>query len=333
MKYDFVILGAGLFGSVLAGEMNKTEKKCLVAGKRNHFGGNTYFEDVEGINVDKYGANNEKIWDYVNSFVEFNQYANSPMANYEGELFNLPFNMNIFYQPCKVKSAAEAKKKIKAQVEESGIKSPKNLEGQVISLVGKDIYEELIKGYTEKQWCRKATELPAFIIKRLPVQFAYDNYYSNDKYQRIPIGGYNKMIEGLLGGIERKTGIDFFKDKEMYEQIAHQIVFKGKIDEYFDYQFVKLEYRSLDFEHEHFEFGKQHKTLITREYPKEWEEGSEPYYPVNDEKNSLIYNRYKKLAHQKTNTIFGGRLAEYKYYDMHQVIASALSKVEKIKNQ
>ena len=329
MKYDFVILGAGLFGSVLAGEMNKTEKKCLVAGKRNHFGGNTYFEDVEGINVDKYGANNEKIWDYVNSFVEFNQYANSPMANYEGELFNLPFNMNIFYQLCKVKSAAEAKKKIKVQVRESGIKRPKNQEEQATSLVGKDIYEKLIKGYTEKQWCRKATELPVFIIKRLPVQFAYDNYYSNDKYQRIPIGGCNKMVEGLLGGIERKTGIDFFKDKEMYEQIAHQIVFKGKIDEYFDYQFGKLEYRSLDFEHEHFEFGKQHKTLITREYPKEWKEGSESYYPVNDEKNSSIYLQYKRKAEQTENVIFGGRLAEYKYYDMHQVIASALSKVEK----
>ncbi|NQX99618.1 MAG: UDP-galactopyranose mutase, partial [Flavobacteriaceae bacterium] len=290
---------------------------------------NTYFEDVEGINVDKYGANNEKIWDYVNSFVEFNQYANSPMANYEGELFNLPFNMNIFYQLCKVKSAAEAKKKIKVQVRESGIKRPKNQEEQATSLVGKDIYEKLIKGYTEKQWCRKATELPVFIIKRLPVQFAYDNYYSNDKYQRIPIGGCNKMVEGLLGGIERKTGIDFFKDREMYEQIAHQIVFKGKIDEYFDYQFGKLEYRSLDFEHEHFEFGKQHKTLITREYPKEWKEGSESYYPVNDEKNSSIYLQYKRKAEQTENVIFGGRLAEYKYYDMHQVIASALSKVEK----
>ena len=209
MKYDFVILGAGLFGSVLAGEMNKTEKKCLIAGKRNRFGGNTYFEDVEGINVHKYGAhifhtNSKKIWDHVNSFAEFNQYANSPMVNYERELFNLPFNMNIFYQLCKVKSAAEAKKKIKVQVEESGIKRPKNLEEQAISLIGKDIYEELIKGYTEKQWCKKATELPAFIIKRLPVQFACDNNYSNDKYQGIPIGGYNKMIEGLLDGIERK---------------------------------------------------------------------------------------------------------------------------------
>ena len=342
MKYDFVILGAGLFRSVLAGEMNKTEKKCLVAGKRNHFGGNTYFEDVEGINVDKYGANNEKIWDYVNSFVEFNQYANSPMANYEGELFNLPFNMNIFYQLCKVKSEAEAKKKIKVQVRESGIKRPKNQEEQATSLVGKDIYEELIKGYTEKQWCRKATELPVFIIKRLPVQFAYDNYYSNDKYQGIPIGGCNKMIEGLLGGIERKTGIDFFKDKEMYEQIVHQIVFKGKIDEYFDYQFGKLEYRSLNFEHQtldipnyqgnavvkyteaevpytrilehkHFEFGKQDKTAVT----KEWEEGCEPHYPVNDEKNSSTYNQYKKLAQQTNNGIFGGCLAEYKYYDTH----------------
>ena len=357
MKYDFVILGAGLFGSVLAGEMNKTEKKCMVAGKRNHFGGNTYFEDVEGVNVHKYGANNEKIWDYVNSFGEFNQYANSPMANYEGEFFNLPFNMN-FYQLCKVKSAAEAKKKIKVQVRESGIKRPKNQEEQATSLVGKDIYEKLIKGYTEKQWCRKATELPAFIIKRLPVQFAYDNYYSNDKYQGIPIGGYNKMIEGLLGGIERKTGIDFFKDKEMYEQIAHQIVFKGKIDEYFDYQFGKLEYRSLNFEHQtldipnyqgnavvkyteaevpytrilehkHFEFGKQDKAAVT----KEWEEGCEPHYPVYDEKNSSTYNQYKKLAEQTNNGIFGGRLAEYKYYDMHQEIVSALVRVEKIKNQ
>jgi len=363
MKYDYLIVGAGLFGSVFAHEMTKKGKTCFVIDKREHLGGNVYCENVEGINVHKYGAhifhtNNKRIWEYVNSFVEFNRYTNSPVANYKGELYSLPFNMNTFYQLWKVKTPEEAKAKIQQQVEESGIKKPKNLEEQAISLVGKDIYEKLIKGYTEKQWGRKATELPAFIIKRLPVRFTFDNNYFNDKYQGIPIGGYNKLIEGLLEGIETKTGVDFFADQEVYESMAETVVFTGKIDEYFNYQFGKLEYRSLEFEHQtldmpnyqgnavvnyteaeipftrilehkHFEFGKQDKTVITKEYPKEWEEGCEPYYPVNDQKNSEKYLQYKKLANKKTNVIFGGRLAEYKYYDMHQVIASALAKTEK----
>tara|TARA_R110002072_G_scaffold96968_7_gene213099 strand:+ start:2714 stop:3820 length:1107 start_codon:yes stop_codon:yes gene_type:complete len=362
-KYDFLIVGAGLYGSVFAHEMKKAGKNCLVIDKRNHLGGNVYCENVEGINVHKYGAhifhtNDKKIWEYVNSFVEFNRYTNSPVANYKDELYNLPFNMNTFYQLWKVKTPEEAKAKIKEQVEASGVKNPKNLEEQAISLVGKDIYEKLIKGYTEKQWGRKATDLPAFIIKRLPIRFTFDNNYFNDKYQGIPIGGYNKLIDGLLEGIETKTGVDFFKEKDHYKSLADTIVFTGKIDEYFNYKFGKLEYRSLEFEHEtldipnyqgnavvnyteakipytrilehkHFEFGKQTKTIITKEYPKEWEEGSEPYYPVNDDKNSTTYLKYKKLADTTRNVIFGGRLAEYKYYDMHQVIASALSKVKK----
>jgi UDP-galactopyranose mutase len=362
MKYDFLIVGAGLFGSVFAHEMTKKGKTCFIIDKRDHLGGNVYCENVEGINVHKYGAhifhtNNKRIWDYVNSFVEFNRYTNSPVANYKGELYSLPFNMNTFYQLWKVKTPEEAKAKIQQQVEESGIKKPKNLEEQAISLVGKDIYEKLIKGYTEKQWGRKATELPAFIIKRLPVRFTFDNNYFNDKYQGIPIGGYNKLIEGLLEGIETQTGVDFFAHKEVYEGMAEKVVFTGKIDEYFNYQFGKLEYRSLEFEHQtldipnyqgnavvnyteaeipftrilehkHFEFGKQDKTVITKEYPKEWEEGCEPYYPVNDDKNSATYLKYKRLAEQTNNVIFGGRLAEYRYYDMHQVIASALKKSE-----
>lgn len=364
MKYDFVIVGAGLFGSVFAHEMTKKGKKCLVLDKRDHLGGNVYCENVEGINVHKYGAhifhtNDKRIWDYVNSFVEFNRYTNTPMANYKGELYNLPFNMNTFYQLWKVKTPEEAKAKIQEQVAELNIKKPKNLEEQALSLVGTDIYEKLIKGYTEKQWGRKATELPAFIIKRLPVRFTFDNNYFNDKYQGIPIGGYNKLIEAFLEGVETKTGVDFFQEKEYYEELGDTIVFTGKIDEYFNYEYGKLEYRSLEFkhkvldkenyqgnavvnyteaeipytriiEHKHFEFGKQEKTVITKEYPKEWQEGNEPYYPVNDEKNSSTYIKYKKLAEKTENVIFGGRLAEYKYYDMHQVIASALSKVEKV---
>lgn len=362
-KYDYLIVGAGLFGAVFAHEMTKSGKKCLVIDKRNHLGGNIFCENVEGINVHKYGAhifhtNDKKIWDYVNSFVEFNRYTNSPLANYKGELFNLPFNMNTFYQLWKVKTPEEAKAKIKEQVDALDIKNPKNLEEQALSLVGTDIYEKLIKGYTEKQWGRKATKLPAFIIKRLPVRFTYDNNYFNDKYQGIPIGGYNKLIEGLLKDIETETGVNFFQKKEEYQNLAETIVFTGKIDEYFNYQFGKLEYRSLEFKHEvkdkvnyqgnavvnyteaevpytriiehkHFEFGKQDKTVITKEYPKEWKEGDEPYYPVNDEKNSLVYNQYKNLTSKTRNVIFGGRLAEYKYYDMHQVIASALTRVKK----
>lgn len=362
-KYDYLIVGAGLFGSVFAHEATKAGKKCLVIDKRNHLGGNVFCEEVSGINVHKYGAhifhtNDKKIWNYVNSFVEFNRYTNSPIANFKGELYNLPFNMNTFYQLWKVKTPEEAKVKIKEQVDKLNIKNPKNLEEQALSLVGTDIYEKLIKGYTEKQWGRKAVDLPAFIIKRLPVRFTFDNNYFNDKYQGIPIGGYNKLIEGLLDKVETKTNVDFFEKKDYYEALADKIVFTGKIDEYFNFDFGKLEYRSLEFEHQildvsnyqgnavvnyteaeipytriiehkHFEFGKQEKTVITKEFPKEWTKGDEPYYPVNDEKNSLIYNKYKKQATLKRNTIFGGRLAEYKYYDMHQVIASALTRVKK----
>lgn len=362
MKYDYLIVGAGLFGAVFAHEMTKKNKKCLVIDKRNHLGGNVFCENIEEINVHKYGAhifhtNDKKIWDYVNSFVEFNRYTNSPLANYKGDLFNLPFNMNTFYQLWKVKTPEEAKAKIAEQISELKIKKPKNLEEQALSLVGRDIYEKFIKGYTEKQWGRKATELPAFIIKRIPIRFNFDNNYFNDKYQGIPIGGYNKLINALLKGIETKTNIDFFKEKESLEKIATKIVFTGKIDEYFDYKYGKLEYRSLQFEHQvletsnyqgnavvnyteaeipftriiehkHFEFGTQEKTIITKEYPKEWEKGDEPYYPVNDDKNSELYLKYKQIAGNTDNVIFGGRLAEYKYYDMHQVIASALTKVK-----
>jgi UDP-galactopyranose mutase len=362
MKYDYLIVGAGLFGAVFAHEMTKKNKKCLVIDKRNHLGGNVFCENIEGINVHKYGAhifhtNDKKIWDYVNSFVEFNRYTNAPLANYKGDLFNLPFNMNTFYQLWKVKTPEEAKAKIAEQISEFKIKKPKNLEEQALSLVGRDIYEKFIKGYTEKQWGRKATELPAFIIKRIPIRFNFDNNYFNDKYQGIPIGGYNKLINALLKGIETKTNIDFFKEKESLEKIANKIVFTGKIDEYFDYKYGKLEYRSLQFEqqvletpnyqgnavvnyteveipftrvieHKHFEFGTQEKTIITKEFPKEWEKGDEPYYPVNDDKNSELYLKYKQITSNIDNVIFGGRLAEYKYYDMHQVIASALTKVK-----
>lgn len=363
-QYDFVIVGAGLFGAVFAHEANKKGKKCLVIDKRAHLGGNIYCEEVEGINVHKYGAhifhtNDKYIWDYVNSFVEFNRYTNSPLANFEGELYNLPFNMNTFYQLWKVKTPEEAQHKIKEQVEASGITEPQNLEEQAISLVGTDIYEKLIKGYTEKQWGRKATELPAFIIKRLPLRFTFDNNYFNDKYQGIPIGGYNKLTEGLLNGIEVRTAVDFFKEKEHFVDLAEKIVFTGHIDEFYDYRFGKLEYRSLTFEnevlnqenfqgnavvnyteahipftriieHKHFEFGKQAKTVVTKEYPCEWTAGMEAYYPINDEKNTEMFRCYRALALEEKNVIFGGRLAEYKYYDMHQVVASALVRVKSI---
>ncbi|MDX1769566.1 MAG: UDP-galactopyranose mutase [Arenibacter troitsensis] len=366
MKYDYLIVGAGLFGAVFAHEAKKKGKKSLVIDKRPHLGGNVYCEEVEGINVHKYGAhifhtNDKAIWDYVNSFVEFNRYTNSPVANYQGELYNLPFNMNTFYQLWKVKTPEEAKSVIAEQVREVGVKNPKNLEEQALSLVGKDIYEKLIKGYTEKQWGRKAAELPAFIIKRLPLRFTFDNNYFNDKYQGIPVGGYNKLINGLLDGIETRLEVDFFKDKTELVAMADQVVFTGKIDEFYDYRYGKLEYRSLDFKHEtldmenyqgnavvnytasdipytrilehkHFEFGTQKKTVITKEYPTEWSDNKEPYYPINDERNSEIYSKYKTLS-EKDNIIFGGRLAEYKYYDMHQVIASALAKCKKIFNR
>lgn len=357
-KYDYLIVGSGLFGSIFAYEANKRGKKCLVIDKRNHIGGNIYCENIEGINVHKYGAHifhtsNKEVWEYVNSFVEFNRYTNCPVANYKGELFNLPFNMNTFYQLWKVKTPKEALAKIEEQVKESNIISPQNLEEQAIKLVGKDIYEKLIKGYTEKQWGKRATELPSFIIKRLPVRLTFDNNYFNDCYQGIPIGGYNKIIEKMLDGIEVRLETDFFEKREEFEQLADKIVFTGMIDQFYNYQFGTLEYRSLRFEneildeenyqgnavvnyteyeipytriieHKHFEYGVQEKTVITREYPANWEKGDEPYYPINDDKNNNVYAKYKDLADQEQNIIFGGRLAQYRYYDMHHVIEEAL---------
>ncbi|EML6323437.1 UDP-galactopyranose mutase [Bacillus cereus] len=362
--YDYLIVGAGLFGAVFAHEASKKGKKCLVIDKRNHIGGNVYTENIEGINVHKYGAhifhtNNKKIWDYVNSFVEFNRYTNSPVANFKGEIYNLPFNMNTFNKLWGVITPQEAKEKIEEQKRDAKITEPKNLEEQAISLVGTDIYEKLIKGYTEKQWGRSATELPAFIINRLPVRFTYDNNYFNDKYQGIPIGGYNVIIEKMLENSEVRLGIDFFENREELEEMAHKVVFTGMVDQFFDYKYGVLEYRSLQFEneiisnidnyqgnavvnytdretpytriieHKHFEFGSQEKTVITKEYPSEWKPGDEPYYPINNKKNTELYKKYKELADKEDNVIFGGRLATYKYYDMHQIIGSALVTVEK----
>ena len=363
MKYDYLIVGAGPFGATFAYEANKRGKKVLVIDKRNHVGGNMYCENIENINVHKYGAHifhtsNKKVWDYVNQFCTFNNYINSPIANYKGEIYNLPFNMNTFNKLWGVVTPTEAKVKIDEQIKASGITEPKNLEEQAISLVGKDIYEKLIKGYTEKQWGRNATELPSFIIKRLPVRYTYDNNYFNDKYQGIPEGGYNVIFDKLLEGIDVELDTDFFEKKEELLQKADKIVFTGMIDQYFDYQYGVLEYRSLRFEHEtldeenhqgnavvnynerevpytriiehkHFEFGKQPKTVITREYPVEWKQGDEPYYPVNNEKNTEILKKYQELAEKEENVIFGGRLANYKYYDMHHVFEVALEVVEK----
>ncbi|WP_443741169.1 UDP-galactopyranose mutase [Treponema berlinense] len=366
MIYDYLIVGSGLYGATFAYLANKAGKKCLVIDKRNHIGGNVYCQNIEGINVHKYGAHifhtsNKKVWDFVNSFVEFNRYTNSPVANFHGKLFNLPFNMNTFYQMWGVTTPDEAKAKIEDQKKSSGITEPKNLEEQAISLVGRDIYETLVKEYTEKQWGRKCTELPTFIIKRLPVRFTFDNNYFNDSFQGIPIGGYNKLIEGLFSGIEVKTETDFFSDRKYFESLAEKIVFTGKIDEFFDYKFGKLEYRTVRFEtetldmqnfqgnavvnytshdepftriieHKHFEpenpAYSQAKTVISKEYSTEWHEGVEPFYPVNDEKNAGLYKKYKELADAESNVIFGGRLAEYKYYDMDDVIAKAMEDTE-----
>ncbi|SHM28119.1 UDP-galactopyranose mutase [Chitinophaga jiangningensis] len=360
-KYDYLIVGAGLFGSVFAHEATKAGKKCLVIDKRDHKGGNIYCENVNGINVHKYGAHifhtsNKEIWEYVNQFAEFNRYTNSPVANYYGEMYNLPFNMNTFYQLWKVKTPEEAKKKINEQVGQHAVLNPANLEEQALSLVGEDIYNKLIKGYTEKQWGRSAKDLPAFIIKRLPLRFTFDNNYFDDKYQGIPVGGYNVIIDKMLEGTEVLLNTDFFQRKDYFTGMAEKVVYTGMIDQYFDYCHGKLEYRSLKFEHEHldtpnyqgnavvnytdsetpftriiehkhFEFGTQHDTIITREYPNEWTDQEEPYYPINDTRNSEVYLLYKDKAAQETNVIFGGRLAEYKYYDMHHVIAHALKKV------
>jgi len=358
MKYDYLIVGAGLFGAVCAHELHKRGKSVLVIEKRDHIGGNVYTEDQGGIQVHKYGAhifhtNDKEIWDYANSFVEFNRFTNSPLANYKGKLYNLPFNMNTFYQLWGTKTPAEAAAKIAEQRKEMDGKEAVNLEEQAISLVGRDIYEALIKGYTEKQWGRKATELPAFIIRRLPVRLTYDNNYFSDRYQGIPIGGYTKLIETMLAGIEVKVGEDYLTKQAEYKNLADNIIYTGPIDEYFGYCHGQLEYRSLRFEHDNVEVDNyqgnavinyteaeipftriiEHKhfdtvdtphTIITREYPAEWKRGDEPYYPVNDDKNMALFKKYRELARNE-NIIFGGRLAEYKYYDMHQVIKSALS--------
>ena len=366
-KYDFVIVGAGLFGATFAYKARQKGKTCLVIDRRKHAGGNVYCKEEAGINIHYYGAhifhtNDRYIWDFVNSFAEFNRYTNTPVANYKGEFYNLPFNMNTFYKLWKVVTPAEAQAKIDQQIETLNISEPANLEEQALTLVGTDIYEKLIKGYTEKQWGRKATELPAFIIKRLPVRFTFDNNYFNDKYQGIPIGGYNKIIDGMLTGIEVKLDTDFFADREYFSSLANTVVYTGPIDEYYNYRFGALEYRSLRFEHEHlnipnyqgnavvnyteaevpytriiehkhFEFGNQPTTIITREYPADWKPGMEPYYPVNNEENNKRFREYQQLALNEQQVVFGGRLAEYKYYDMHQVIGSALVTAERTINQ
>ena len=388
-KYDYLIVGSGLFGATFAHLAHKQGKTCLVIDKRPHLGGNIYCENIEGINVHKYGAHifhtsNKEVWDFVNAIVEFNRYTNSPVANYKGKLYNLPFNMNTFYQMWGVTSPEEAKAKIDEQKAEAvakmkadGVSEPRNLEEQAQVLIGKDIYERLIKGYTEKQWGRKCTDLPAFIIKRLPVRLVFDNNYFNDKYQGIPVGGYNKLIDGLLEGIDTLTSVDFFADniqklaenkeasqkagliKDCWQEIAEKLVFTGKIDQFYDYQFGKLNYRTVRFEqeiidcpnyqgnavvnyterevpytrvieHKHFEmFGAEvyncPKTVISKEYSTEWKDGMEPYYPVNDKENSELYAQYKNLADQEKDVIFGGRLAEYKYYDMAPIIEKALA--------
>jgi UDP-galactopyranose mutase len=370
-EYDYLIVGSGLYGATFAYFAHKQGKRCLVIDKREHLGGNIYCENIKGINVHKYGAHifhtsNKEVWDFVNSIVEFNRYTNSPVANYKGKLYNLPFNMNTFYQMWGVTTPAEAMAKIEEQKAEAvakmkadGATEPRNLEEQAQVLIGHDIFEKLIKGYTEKQWGRKCTELPAFIIRRLPVRLVFDNNYFNDKYQGIPIGGYNKLIEGLLDGVDTQTDVDFFADREKWESVAEKIVFTGKIDEYFDYRFGKLEYRTVRFEqeihdcanyqgnavvnyterevpytrvieHKHFEmFGadveKIPQTVISKEYSTEWKPGMEPYYPVNDERNGNLYAQYKELADKEENVIFGGRLAEYKYYDMAPIVEKVIN--------
>ena len=363
MKYDYLVVGAGLYGAVFAHEAKEKGKSVLVIDKRDHIAGNVYTEVIEGINVHKYGAhifhtNNKKVWEYITQFAEFNRFTNSPVANYKGELYSLPFNMYTFNKMWGVVTPQEAAEKIEEQRKAAGITEPKNLEEQAISLVGTDIYEKLVKGYTEKQWGRPCNELPAFIIKRLPVRLTFDNNYFNALYQGIPMGGYTKMVENLLDGIEVRLGEDYLKKKAEYDALAERIVYTGAIDAYFDYKLGALEYRSVRFEnevlnmpnfqgnaavnytdaetpwtriieHKWFEFGDQPKTVISREYSSEWKVGDEPYYPVNDEKNGKLYAEYKKLAEAENKVIFGGRLGEYKYYDMDAVIASALEMCEK----
>ena len=363
MKYDYLIVGAGLFGAVFAYEATKKGKKCLVIDKRDHIAGNIYTKETENINVHQYGAHifhtsDRKIWDYVNSFADFNNYINSPVAIYKDELYNLPFNMNTFSKMWNIKTPSEAKAIIEKQIEELNITEPKNLEEQALSLVGTDVYEKLIKGYTEKQWGRDCKELPAFIIKRLPLRFTYDNNYFNDRYQGIPIGGYTKIVEKMLEGSDVLLDTDYFEFIKDNEGIADKVLFTGMIDEYYDFCYGHLEYRTVRFEtevldcdnyqgnavvnytdrevpytriieHKHFEFGKQEKTIISREYSTEWEPGMEPYYPVNNERNNELFEKYKALADKEENVIFGGRLGNYKYYDMDKVIIAALEAVEK----
>ncbi len=363
MKYDYLVVGAGLYGAVFAYEAAKKGKRCLVIDKRGHIAGNIYCKEIEGIQVHQYGAHifhtsNKKVWEYVNQFAEFNNYINSPIAVYKDELYNLPFNMNTFSKMWGIRTPKEAKEKIAQQVAESGITRPKNLEEQGISLVGRDVFEKLVKGYTEKQWGRDCKELPPFIIQRLPVRFTYDNNYFNDRYQGIPIGGYTRLAEQMLEGIEVKLNTDYFSFIKENPDIAEKTVFTGMIDEYFGYKLGALEYRSVYFEtevldtdnyqgnavvnyterevpytriieHKHFEFGKQEKTVISREYSSEWKVGMEPYYPVNDEKNNTLFARYRKLAAKEKNVIFGGRLGDYKYYDMDKVIDAALDLCER----
>lgn len=365
--YNYLIVGSGLFGATFAYKARQAGKRCLVIDKRAHLGGNIYCEEVEGINVHKYGAHifhtsNKAVWQFVNGIVAFNRYTNSPVANYQGKLYNLPFNMNTFYQMWGVCTPDEAQRIIDEQRHEALAHlngEPQNLEEQALSLVGRDIYEQLIKGYTEKQWGRPCTELPAFIIKRLPVRMVFDNNYFNDDYQGIPIGGYNKLIKGLLEGIETRTGVDFFKERSYWEAQAKQLVFTGQLDEFFDYRYGALEYRTVSFdqqtldtpnyqgnavvnytdasvpytriiEHKHFElFGDRvysvPKTVISREYSTEWKPGMEPYYPINDARNNAVAEQYRTLAQQCEGVIFGGRLAEYRYYDMAPIVEKALS--------
>lgn len=362
-KYDYLIVGSGLFGAIFAYEANRQGKKCLVIDKRQHIGGNVYCENISGINVHKYGAHifhtsNESVWKYINQFAEFNNYINSPIAIYKDELYNMPFNMNTFNKLWGVITPSQAKAKIQEQIDKLNIKESNNLEEQALSLVGSDVYEKLVKGYTEKQWGMSAKELPAFIIKRLPLRFNYDNNYFNDKYQGIPVGGYTKIIEKMLDGIEVKLNTNYFTEFKGDMDVANKIVFTGMIDEFFEYQLGILDYRSLRFEHEklecdnyqgnavvnyterevpytriiehkHFEFGKQPYTVITKEYPQNWEKGDEPYYPVNNKRNNELFAKYEELAKTYPNVIFGGRLGSYKYYDMDKVIEVVLETVKR----
>lgn len=363
-KYDFLIVGAGLYGSVFAHEVKKAGKTCLIIDKRGHIGGNLYTEEVEGIQVHKYGShifhtNNKDVWEYVNQFAEFNRYTNSPVANYRGEIYNLPFNMNTFNKMWGVSTPQEAIEKIEQQRSSHYVKEPKNLEEQAINLVGMDIYKKLIKGYTEKQWGRSCDELPAFIIRRLPVRFTYDNNYFNANYQGIPIGGYTAMIERMVKGVEIQLNTDYLDNRGVWNSLADKVVYTGAIDAYFDYKFGVLEYRSVCFEeevfdlqnfqgnavvnytdidvpytriieHKHFEYGTQTKTVISREYSVEWQKGDEPYYPINDDKNNELYKKYKAAAKTQSNVIFGGRLGEYRYYDMDKVVELALNKSKEV---